>query len=311
MRKLILPFILLYSLSVYLNAQTNGNEKWDLHIKLEKPIAKLDKATGWFHDVENDNWISGQNEIVDLDNFDKLEFGVGLIDGHKYLYLRKTHEYIFHYHDESNHDKRWSDKHKDSYLCVLDLDQYKEEVLKMTDFYNVLYLDILAKEDVYADGMNIFSFNFSESPYYTLVRNQKIKAYEEAIEEAERLRYDWEVEGLEKELEDAKIPFRDKHKLIIKSVTDENREKVQFFIFYANTYYENKWNERYIPQVNIFQSKNVYDAIEITDDVMDIMWSDNLFEYFHYETEYDKFMDFIQAPLKLSAEDGKSEESAD
>ena len=65
---------------------TSGqNKKWDEYLKLEKPKAKLDNATGWVYDFESDTWIYSQNEIEAIDNFNKLELGIGILDDKKYL----------------------------------------------------------------------------------------------------------------------------------------------------------------------------------------------------------------------------------
>lgn len=303
MNRYLLFLILFPLLSPYSSAQKKKNERtvisgWDAYLRIEDPIVKLDKAIGWIYDEQNNNWISGKNEIINLDNFEKLEFGIGILDGKKYLFLKKTYMHICNYHDENNTQKRWSTKDKRRFVYILDLEQYKQEVSLITNSYNVLYLDILIDQNIVKDDeIDIYPINITKAPFYETRRQIPIKSIEKSLNNAIEKQDKEKIDKLQKELKRAKTPYRDRNKLIIKFLVSE--DIVRFFIFRANTDYQNAWNGRYIPQNNFFQSKNVFDAIQINNDIQDIMWSDVVFDYFHYEIDYNKFMNFIQAPLNF------------
>ncbi|MDR2954497.1 MAG: hypothetical protein LBV43_05405 [Prevotella sp.] len=296
MWKLIAVFTICYILPVYLNAQIYETDGWDASVRMEKPKVKLDRATGRIYDFEKENWVSKRREIVNLDNFDKLEFGTALLDGKKYLYLRKTCELAIHFHYEKDSTERWTDKDKNYLIYMLDPEQYKTEMLKLNDDYNVLYLDILEKQKTELIEPVIYPANMSESDVHKSRRANEINEYIRNLNRAAKLRQEDKIAEMQKKVREKKVPFRDRNKLIIKFEIDENREKVRFFIFEANTHY---MGGRYIPQDNFFQARNVDNAIEIKKDVMDIMWSDEVFDYFYFEAGYKEFMGFIQAPLQL------------
>lgn len=295
MVRIVFILILLYSLSVKLEAQNPEQDGWDMHVKLEKPQAKLNEAEGWLYDPQNDTWINKKNEIVNLDNFNNLKLGVGLLDGKKYLYLVKEYVTSYFRHDADNPRHTWTDDIKSNFVYLLDLEQFKKEVQQINDIYNVLHLDILEKQGLRADKSRMLPLNTSQSPYYESLRKAEISVYMEKLQNAVDLYYPYQIEELQGVLKEKRVPFRDRHKLIIKFDADENREKIRFFIFEANTYY---LKGRYIiPYGNFFMAKDQDNTIEITEDMMYIMWSEETFDYFFFEADYQKFMNFIKAPL--------------
>lgn len=312
MRRLILTFLSLYCLSASVNAQYKDDmqtmtkkvkerrkdDGWDLDIRLVPPMAKLDKATGWIYDIQRDNWVKGKKEIVNLDNFEDLELGIGILDNKRFLYLKKSDVGIHNYHDENKPQKRWSEKFNRHKIYILDLEQYKQEVSNITDSYNVLYLDLLDNQLLgRKDDIDISARELGNAPFYIELENNSIERTERWLKNAIEEQNKKGIELWERSLKKMKTPNKDKYKLIIKFLIDKNKEKVYFFIFSADVYLDLNSDGRQIDS-SFFSAKNVFDQIEITKDIMDIMWSEDIFDFFYYEADYKKFMDFIKKPLE-------------
>ncbi len=284
---------------------TSGqNKKWDEYLKLEKPKAKLDNATGWVYDFESDTWIYSQNEIEAIDNFNKLELGIGILDDKKYLYIKKSCKYIFNYQDEvytSEVDdvnyvwKQKPEKKEGAFVYILDLEQYKKELSYMSDSYNVFYLDILTTSNLIGKYVDkVLPDKFSESPVYKESREKKranlVSIAENELDEAIKSGNTKWIEYTKRTL---KIRQRSdeeiRDKLLIKFLIDKKKERVLFFIFEINSYGQ-------IPTNSFLQCKYVIEKPEIEDDVCKMMLSEQVFDYLYYEVDYKKFMKFIQAP---------------
>lgn len=305
MLRLVLFTILFCSLSVHIDAQSTKPTRskkptWDKHIKLKGSKAKINKADGWIFDLESEKWISEKDEIYNLDNFDKLEFGVGILDNKKYLYLKKAFTSIYTFHNPDRPNRKWDDKYKREYVYILDLDQYNTKISAIDDTsYTEVHLDVLTYKDLLV-APDISAYDFSQSSYYTTLRENKIKEYREILENLPK----WEDDSLRaiitEQMQIVEIPFRDRNKLIIKFKADEAKEKVRFFFYTIQTNFQDGWKEWKISQPdNFFQPKRPFSALEITDEISNIMQSDEQLDYFHFEVDYNKFMDFIRAPLEF------------
>lgn len=298
-------FAALLFLPAFLLAQKNGRKRekryggGDVYLRIDPPVSKLDRAIGCVYDNYNNFWTYGENNITGIDNFKKMEFGIGDLDGMRYLYLKKTYISARYYYNEDNPKESKHEETEYWNIYILDLEQYQKNVLDITDSYNVLYLDLLdigylkKKNDI-----DVSVYKLSTTPFSLHFLKLRINDHENALRRAKEKQDIKEIERLERAIKEIKIPYRDKNKLIIKFLIDENKEKVKFFIFNANTYVDDISDGRYIPAVNFFRSKSAYFEINLDKNTRDLMWSEYIFDQFYFEADYKKFMNFIQKPLE-------------
>lgn len=265
-----------YREDIYINRAT-------LHFS--EPFVTLDNATGWNFCTEiGEIWIGKNKKIEDFDTFDQWQLGIATLSSSKkkYLYLRK----IYSRKDYFPEYKNMHNTERGAYTYLVGLDDYINKLQGITDTDNLISLDLIAvtdNEDTYP-----FLLIIGDDPYWKGQRKKLIKEHTKSISEVvdKGSNVNDGVNFHAREIAIIERRFAPA-KLAIKFRLDREKNWARFLIYsYENTYvYPQSFQYSYEQQV------------VMSDALMELIQSDDLWTSFYYETDLDYFVNFVKAPL--------------